>query len=97
MAELIISTTEPTIVTLGIKPTLTNPLLVGGKTVTDVNIQTLIFRPIIKRIVFNTTEFNRVVLYDGDTEYATHVNDGQEALIRALFANLDATYPHAGK
>ena len=80
MAAPTISTTEPTVVTIGTIQALTNSLLVGGKTVTNVSIQTLIYRPIIQRIVFNTTEFNRVVIYDGQEAYNAHVGDNQAEL-----------------
>jgi hypothetical protein len=83
---------EPTIKDLNVKKTLLNTATANGKDVTEVNINKLILRPIMKRIVFMTEEFDRVIVYEGDTDFEAHKGDSDETLTTALLAKIDAEH-----
>lgn len=86
---------EPTTIELNITKTLTSPIIVNTKTITNLKLNTLILRPLIKRIVFFTDELHRVIVYEGEVDFEAHKNDSQEDLITALLNKIDTTYTHA--
>ena len=73
----------------------THPLLGtvnhNGQSYTAVTINKLIFRPVLKRVVFVTQEFDRVVVYEGE-EYNSHTGDTNSTLITVLLDKIAATY-----
>lgn len=83
---------EPTFTELNVVKTLTNPITVGGETITEINIKTMVLRPVIKRIVFVTTELDRIIVYEGESDFEAHKADSQETLMTALLAKIDADY-----
>lgn len=80
---------EPTIIELNKKVELTNSITVNGKEITEVTLKKIILRPIMKRIVFMTEELDRVIVYEGETDYEAHKADSEETLIEALLAKID--------
>lgn len=80
---------EPTITELNKKVELINTITVNGKEITEVTLKKMILRPIMKRIVFMTTELDRVIVYEGEAEYEAHKDDSEETLIEALLAKID--------
>ena len=80
------------ITNLNVAKTLLNPITVNGQTITEVQVNELVIRPVLKRIVFNVSEINRVVVYEGDTDFEAHKNDSQEALLAALLTKIDNDY-----
>lgn len=80
---------EPTITELNKKVELTNIITVNGTEITEVTLKKMILRPIMKRIVFLTEEFDRVIVYDGEAEFEAHKDDSEETLIEALLAKID--------
>lgn len=80
---------EPTIIELNKKIELTNTKTVNGTEITEVTLKKMILRPIMKRIVFLTEEFDRVIVYDGEAEFEAHKDDSEETLIEALLAKID--------
>lgn len=83
---------EPTIKELNTKQTLLNTISINGKDVTEINIKKLIFRPVLKRIVFIVDELDRVIVYEGDTDYNTHKDDTDDTLINVLLTKIDSDY-----
>lgn len=83
---------EPTIKDLNLKKTLLKPITVNGKEITEVNIEKLILRPVLKRIVFLTQELNRVIVFEGETDFEAHKDDSDEILINALLSKIDTDY-----
>jgi len=83
---------EPTITDLNKKVTLTSPITYNGVEITEITLEKVILRPIMKRIVFVTKELNRVVVYDGETEFEAHKNDSEADLTTALLAKIAAEY-----
>lgn len=81
---------EPTIIELNKKVELTNIITVNGTEITEVTLKKMILRPIMKRIVFLTEEFDRVIVYDGEAEFEAHKDDSEETIIEALLAKIDA-------
>jgi len=84
---------EPTIKDLEIKKTLNNVITANGKEITEINIKKLIIRPVLKRIVFNTAELDRVIVYEGETDFDAHKDDSDEILIAKLLTVIAAKYP----
>lgn len=80
---------EPTIIELNKKVELTNPKTVNGVEISEVTLKKMILRPIMKRIVFMTEEFDRVIIYDGESEFEAHKDDSEEILIEALLSKID--------
>lgn len=85
----------PIITPLDITKTLLHPITVNGQTITEVHLTELVLRPVLKRIVFLTDQLDRVVVYEGETEYDAHKDNTQNQLIDALLIKIDTTYPHA--
>lgn len=83
---------EPTITELDVKKTLLNAITLNEKQITEVNIKKLILRPIMKRIVFITDEFDRVVIYDGAELFEAHKNDSQDDLLAVLLLKIDSDH-----
>jgi hypothetical protein len=83
---------EPIIKDLNTKKTLVHTASLNGRDFTEVNIKKLILRPVLKRIVFITEEFDRIIVYQGDTDYAAHHGDSDETLTNALLAKIDADH-----
>ena len=83
---------EPTITELNKKVELTNKINVNGKDITEVTLKKMIIRPIMKRIVFMVDELNRVIIYDGETEFEAHKDDSESDLTTKLLAVIDSTY-----
>lgn len=83
---------EPTIIDLNIIKALLKPVYINGDIVTEVHVKTLILRPFLKKIVFLTQEFNRVVIYDGEELFEAHKNDVQEVLENVLLEVIEAKY-----
>lgn len=80
------------ITNLNVAKTLLNPITVNGQTITEIQVSDLIIRPVLKRIVFTVSEINKVIVYEGDTEFEAHKDDSQEALLTALLAKIDNDY-----
>lgn len=83
---------EPTITELNKTVTLTKEITVEGKKLTEVTLEKVILRPVMKRIVFMTKELNRVIIYDGETEFEAHKDDSEEVLTAKLLAVINSTY-----
>lgn len=83
---------EPTITDLNKKVTLTKTITVNGVELTEITLEKMILRPVMKRIVFLTKELGRVIIYDGETEFEAHKNDSEADLTTALLAKVDSTY-----
>lgn len=83
---------EPTILELNKKLTLTAPITINGKQLTEVTLEKLIKRPVMKRIVFLITELNRVMVWGGDTDYEAHKDDSEETLTAKLLEKIAAEY-----
>jgi hypothetical protein len=49
----------------------------------------------MNRIVLITQEFNRFIVYDGETDYNLHVNDTLEQYVQVLLDKVDLEYAHA--
>lgn len=81
---------EPIITELNKKVTLTKAITVNGKQLTEVTLKKMILRPILKRILFMTEELERVLVYEGESEYEAHKNDSEAVLTAALLAKIDA-------
>ena len=86
---------EPTIIDLNITKTLTNPIIKDGITISEIHLNKLILRPVLKRIVFITDKLDRVIVYEGETDFEAHKGDSQEALITKLLEVIDTTNTHA--
>ena len=80
------------ITNLNVAKTLLNPITVNGQTITEIQVSDLIIRPVLKRIVFTVSEINKVIVYEGDTDFEAHKDDSQEALLTALLAKIDNDY-----
>lgn len=85
----------PIVTEINENKTLTNPIIFNGVTISQIFVKELILRPMLKRIVFTSTELERTIIYDGDVEYETHKDDSQSVLISKLLEVIDTTYPHA--
>lgn len=83
---------EPTIKDLNKKVTLTKAITVNGVELTEITLEKMILRPVVKRIVFLTKELNRVIVYDGETEFEAHKNDSEADLTAALLVKINSTY-----
>jgi len=83
---------EPTITDLNKKVTLTAPITVNGKQITEITLEKLILRPVMKRIVFLTSELNRVIIYDGEADFEAHKADSEEVLTAKLLEKIAAEY-----
>lgn len=60
-----------------------------------VTIFKLIKRPVMHRIVLITQEFNRFIVYDGESDYNLHVNDTLEQYVQVLLNKVDQEYAHS--
>lgn len=83
---------EPTITDLNKKITLTKAITVNGVELTEITLEKMILRPVMKRIVFMVDELNRVIIYDGETEFEAHKDDSESDLTTKLLAVIDSTY-----
>ena len=83
---------EPTITDLNVTKTLLNTATFGDKDHTTVTIKKLILRPILKRIVFVTEEFQRIIIFEGDADYNVHQADSTDILIAELLTKIDSLY-----
>lgn len=83
---------EPTTTELNKKVVLTTPITFNGKQITEITLEKVILRPIMKRIVFVTKELNRVIVYEGETEFEAHKNDSEADLTTALLAKIATEY-----
>jgi hypothetical protein len=83
---------EPTIIELNKTVALTKEITVEGKKLTEVNLEKIIIRPVIKRIVFITKELNRIIVYDGEVDFEAHKDDSEEVLTAKLLEVIDSTY-----
>lgn len=84
---------NPTFIEINAISTLLNPKTINAVLVSEVNVEMLILRPYLKKIVFITTELDRIVVYEGDVDFGAHKDDTQGVLIAALLAKIDADYP----
>lgn len=82
----------PIISELNQNVTLTAPITLNGATISAVNVERLIKRPIMKRIVFITTELANVIVYDGEIDYELHKDDDVAVLIEKLKEKIAADY-----
>ena len=82
----------PIITEIKEKKTLTSPKTVNGVELTEVTINHLVIRPVYKKIIFLTEEFNRVVVYEGDTDFGNHENDSIQDLTAALLAKINSDF-----
>lgn len=85
----------PTITELNQSATLLNTATFNGTDHTGVTINKLIVRPIMQRVVFITDEFDRVIVYDGATEFQAHSGDTTQVLTTALLSKIDTLYKKA--
>lgn len=83
---------EPTITDLNKKVALTSPITVNGVEMSEITLEKMIIRPVMKRIVFLTKELGRVIVFDGETEFEAHKNDSEADLTTALLAKIAAEY-----
>lgn len=83
---------EPITKTIDLKITLLSPIIINNQEITEIQVNLLILRPILKRIVFLTEELNRVIIYEGDKLFEAHKDDSQEILITKLLEVIEATY-----
>ena len=83
---------EPIIKELDLTKTLLHTAVFSEKEFTEVTIKRLAIRPVLKRIVFMTKEFDRVIVYEGETDFEAHKADSDETLITALLAKIDAEF-----
>lgn len=83
---------EPIILNLNKKLTLTGPITVNGKELTEVTVEKLIKRPVMKRIIFIVTELTKVIVYDGETEFEAHKDDSEADLTAKLLQKIAADY-----
>lgn len=82
----------PIISELNQNVTLTAPITLNGATISAVNVERLIKRPIMKRIVFITTELANVIVYGGEIDYELHKDDDVAVLIEKLKEKIAADY-----
>lgn len=71
---------------------LTAPVTFNGQSISQVTVERLIKRPIMKRVVFITTEMANVIIYDGEVEYEAHKDDDTATLIEKLKEKIAADY-----
>lgn len=83
---------EPTITDLNKKVALLSPITVNGVEMSEITLEKMILRPVMKRIVFLTNELGRVIVYDGETDFEAHKNDSEADLTAALLAKVEAEY-----
>lgn len=82
----------PIIIEINSTKALLNAAKLFEKEYTEVNIKELILRPLMKKIIFVTEEFNRIIVYEGDADFEAHKNDSDNVLIDALLAKIDTLY-----
>ena len=80
---------QPIITEINSSSTLLNPVTINGDFFSSVTINKLIVRPLLQRIVFDTQEFNRVILYDGTDEFQAHSGDTTQILTTALLNKIN--------
>lgn len=68
---------------------LLNPITINGSELKEITLKQIVVRPVMKRIVFMTTELDRVIVYDGEADYEAHKDDSNEFLIEALLVKID--------
>lgn len=85
----------PTITDLNENLALLNTATFNGQDYTGVTLTKLILRPVMERIVFLTNEFDRVIVYEGATEYGAHSADTTSVLTTALLSKIDTLYKKA--
>lgn len=83
---------EPTITNLDKAITLIKAITINGKETTEITLEKMILRPVMKRIVFITKELDRVIAYDGEEDFEAHKNDAEEVLIAQLLKVIDDKY-----
>lgn len=83
---------EPTIIELNKVVALTNAITINGVEITEVTLEKMIIRPVLKRIVFMTKELNRVIVYNGEVDFEAHKDDSEEELTEALLAVIDSAH-----
>lgn len=83
---------EPSFLELNTKLNLSKEIIVDGKTHQSLTLKRLIKRPLLKRIVFMTDEMDRVILYEGETDYETHKEDSEQTLISALKSHVETHF-----
>ncbi len=83
---------EPIITELNEKITLLNTINFNGKEMTEITLKKMILRPIMKRIVFMTDEIERIIVFEGESDFESHKEDSKEVLIEALKNKIDSDY-----
>lgn len=83
---------EPTITELNEKVTLINTITFNNKEISEITLKKMILRPIMKRIVFLTDEIERIIVFEGESDFESHKNDSKELLIDALKNKVDSDY-----
>lgn len=83
---------EPIITELNEKITLLNTINFNGKEMTEITLKKIILRPIMKRIVFITDEIERIIVFEGESDFESHKEDSKEVLIEALKNKIDSDY-----
>ena len=63
---------EPIITELNEKITLLNTINFNGKEMTEITLKKMILRPIMKRIVFMTDEIERIIVFEGESDFESH-------------------------
>lgn len=83
---------EPIITELNEKVTLTNTITVNNNKISEITLKKIILRPIMKRIVLMTDEIERIIVFEGESDFESHKNDSKEVLIEALKNKINSEY-----
>lgn len=85
----------PEIKEINVKKILLHSKTINNIEITEVNIDILILRPVMKKIIFITKEFDKVIVYDDTVtpgSFEAHEHDSDDALIDALLVKIDSTF-----
>lgn len=77
-----------------IKPVII-PFFLNQPPTSTVRVFKLIKRPVMNRIILVTQEFNRQIIYDGQTDFEAHKNDTLEQFVAVLLTKIDKEYSHS--
>lgn len=83
---------EPIITDLNEAIILKKAITFNGKQLTEITLKKMILRPIMKRIVFMTDEIERIIVFEGESDFELHKEDSKELLIEALKNKIDSDY-----
>ena len=83
---------EPLVKEINTVKSLIRQITINGKEISQINIQKLIFRPQVQRIVLVNAELGRVIVYQGEEEFEAHKNDSNDSLISDVLKKIDNDY-----